>query len=175
MSANTPLTASIAPLSGPPPEAAVRKKFLVVVDDSPECASAIYYASRRALHTGGHVSLLYVIEPQGFMHWVSVEKVMQEEAQAQAEAVLYEAAAEVNRVANLLPEFVVREGKRRDELLALLKDDPDIRILVLAAGTGKKGPGPLVSSLAGQLSGSLPIPVTVVPGNLTTAQLDALA
>jgi len=170
---------SVTPLHAAPPgpsnDPVRRKKFLVVIDDSPECASAIHYASRRALHTGGHVSLLYVIEPPGFMHWISVQKVMQEEAQAQAEAVLYEAAAQVNRIAGLLPEFVIREGKRRDELLALLKDDPDIRILVLAAGTGKSGPGPLVSSLAGQLSGSLPIPITVVPGNLTTAQLDELA
>ena len=170
---------SVTPLHAAPPgqsfDEVRRKKFLVVVDDSPECASAIHYASRRALHTGGHVSLLYVIEPQGFMHWISVEKVMQEEEQAQAEAVLYEAAGQVNRIAGLMPEFVIREGKRRDELLALLKADPDIRILVLAAGTGKKGPGPLVTSLAGELSGSLPIPITVVPGNLTTAQLDELA
>ncbi len=172
MSANT-LHAVAKPAS--PIDEVRRKKFLVVVDDSPECASAIHYASRRALHTGGHVSLLYVIEPPGFMHWVSVERVMQEEAQAQAEAVLYEAAVEVNRVAGVMPEFVIREGKRRDELLALLKEDPDIRILVLGAGAGKKGPGPLVTSLAGQLSGSLPIPITVVPGNLTTAQLDELA
>ena len=46
--------------------------------------------------------------------------------------------------------------------------------LVLGAGTGKKGPGPLVSSLAGKLSGKFPVPITVVPGNLTLEQIDAL-
>ena len=152
----------------------VRKKFLVVVDGSPECKLALYYASRRALHTGGQVTLLYVIEPAGFQHWLSVGKVMQSEARAEAEAVLYDLAGEVNRIAHLMPEFQIHEGKRADVLLKLIRNDPDIRILVLGAAAGKDGPGPLVSSFAGQMSGSLPIPVTIVPGDLTLAQLDAL-
>lgn len=152
-----------------------RKKFLVVVDETPECRLALYYAARRALHTGGHVSLLYVIEPPGFMHWIAVEKMMQQEARAEAEAVLYGLGEEVIKVSGLIPELVIREGKRRDELLTLIREDPDIRILVLGAGTGKKGPGPLVSSLAGEMAGSLPIPITVVPGNLSLEQLDQLA
>jgi hypothetical protein len=46
---------------------------------------------------------------------------------------------------------------------------------VLAAGTSAEGPGPLVSSLAGAGSGSFPIPITIVPGHLGDAQLDALS
>lgn len=152
-----------------------RKKFLVVVDETPESRLSLYYAARRALHTNGHVSLLYVIEPPGFMHWIAVEKVMAEEARAEAEAVLYDLGEEVIKVSGLMPELVIREGKRRDELLALIREDPDIRVLVLGAGTGKKGPGPLVTCLAGEMAGSLPIPITVVPGNLSLEQLDQLA
>jgi hypothetical protein len=43
---------------------------------------------------------------------------------------------------------------------------------VLASGTGKEGPGPLVSMFG---SGVQSIPVTIVPGNFTDAQVDALA
>ena len=68
----------------------------------------------------------------------------------------------------------MREGKASDKILEVIQEEPDISILVLGAGTDKKGPGPLVSSLAGKLSGKFPIPITVVPGNLTVDQIDAL-
>lgn len=45
---------------------------------------------------------------------------------------------------------------------------------VLAAGTAKEGPGPLVSAFAGQSAGINPIPVTIVPGSLSDDEIDAL-
>ncbi|KAF0129598.1 MAG: hypothetical protein FD152_2185 [Xanthobacteraceae bacterium] len=47
-------------------------------------------------------------------------------------------------------------------------------ILILAAGAGKEGPGPLVSSLA-RTAGSYPIPVAIVPGQLSDEEIEALA
>ncbi len=47
-------------------------------------------------------------------------------------------------------------------------------MLVLAAGTGAEGPGPLVSTLAGRGAGSFPIPITIVPGHLSDAEIDAM-
>jgi hypothetical protein len=52
-------------------------------------------------------------------------------------------------------------------------DNPDIGILVLGAGTDNNGPGPLVSQLS-KSSGTFPIPVTIVPGNLSKEQLEAI-
>lgn len=152
-----------------------RRKFLVVVDPTPECKLALRYAARRAERTGGGVVLLYVIEPGDFQHWMAVENLMRAEAREEAEELLRGLAAEVRALSGIEPELVIREGKRKDELLAFLAADPEISVLVLAAGTDKAGPGPLVSSLAGQMSGSLPIPITVVPGKLSPEQLDALA
>ncbi len=43
---------------------------------------------------------------------------------------------------------------------------------MLASGAGKEGPGPLVSMFGGAVQS---IPVTIVPGNFTEAQIDALA
>ena len=73
-----------------------------------------------------------------------------------------------------MPVLYLREGKPADEILKLLDEEPGISILVLGAGTGKKGPGPLVTSIAGKLSGKFPIPITVVPGNLSLEKLDEL-
>ena len=152
-----------------------RRKFLVVVDKSPEYRKALRFAARRAAHTGGVVSLMTVVTPADFQHWRSVEDAMREEAMQEAERMLYEAAGEVNRVSGLLPEMILLEGKPRDALMALLKDDPDISILVLAAGTGREGPGPLVSLVAQQAQLAYPIPVTIVPGGLSDEAIDALA
>jgi len=37
-------------------------KWLVVIDDSPECDRAVYFASRRAMRTGAGVVMLRVVE-----------------------------------------------------------------------------------------------------------------
>ena len=73
-------------------------------------------------------------------------------------------------------EEVIREGEKPDEIMKLIEEDEDIAILVLGAATDTKGPGPLVSSLAaGSYAGSFPIPIVVVPGNLTLEDLKAMA
>ncbi|WP_018631942.1 universal stress protein [Neomegalonema perideroedes] len=165
---------SIEETSAPPPREA-RRKFMVVVDSTPECLTALRYAARRAEHTRGGVAMLYVIEPEDGQIWRSVGERMRQEARAQAEKRLGTLAAEVQALAGITPEFAIREGRPAEEILAYLGEDHDISILVLAAGVGGEGPGPLVSTLAGQMSGRMPVPITVVPGSLSLAQIDALS
>lgn len=158
-----------------PTATARRRKFLVVVDKSPEYKKALRFAARRAAHTGGIVSLVTVVTPTDFQHWRSVEDAMREEAMDEAEKMLYDAAREVNHIAGLLPEVMVLEGKPNEVVMKLLKEDPDISILVLASGTSREGPGPLVSMVAQQAQQAYPIPVTIVPGGLSDEAIDALA
>src|ERR1700750_175175 len=148
------------------------RKFLVVIDKTPECKVALRFATRRAQHTSGRVTLMCPATPPDFQQWKGVEEIMRDEAHAEAEAMLFEAAKTVNELAGILPELVIPYGLTTECLLALLKEDKDISILVLASGTGKEGPGPLVSMFGTAVQG---IPVTIVPGNFTDAQIDALA
>ena len=156
-------------------EAGHRRKFLAIVDDTPECERAVAYASKRAQTTNGVLVLLYVIEPADFQGWLGVEKIMREEAQATAGAALDAFATAVRKKLGMEPELVVREGVASEEIHALIDADQDIAILVLAAGSGKEGPGPLVASLAAKGSAGFPIPVTVVPASLTDEEIDSLA
>ena len=158
--------------SPPPPN---RRKFLAVVDETPEARVALRYAARRAQHTEGLVTLLYVVAPADFQQWAGVERVMREEAHQEAERELHDAAKTINDILGAMPELVIREGRAADEIRALLREDRAISILVLAASASKEGPGPLVSLIAGPAANAYPIPVTVVPGNLTDEQIDALA
>jgi nucleotide-binding universal stress UspA family protein len=146
----------------------------VVVDESEEMRVALLYASRRAKSTGGRVALLNVIEPTNLQHWMAVETLMREEQREAAEALLQKLSAQVVEMSGALPILFIREGDRRDELLALLAEEPSISILVLAAGVGPDGPGPLTSSLTGKMISRLRVPMTIVPGNLTEAQIEAL-
>lgn len=156
------------------PAAQRRTKFVVVVDSTPESRVALRFATQRARKVSCGVTLLHVIEPTDFQHWITVETLMQEEAREAAEQLMQSMAAQVHQESGIMPELVIREGRKKDELLALMNEDPSIRILVLGAATGAEGPGPLVSALAGQMSGNLNIPITVVPGNLSDEEIDSL-
>jgi nucleotide-binding universal stress UspA family protein len=154
------------------------RKFLVIVDDTPECRVAIYFASRRARRTDGRVALLYVIPPGDFQHWQAVEEVMRDEAREEAEQILQDLAEEVKDVSGHLPEMIIREGQTREQIQALIKEDPGIEILVLGAATGKKNPGPLIGAIATGGFVEDPdmrlVPLTIVPGSLTRKDIDAL-
>lgn len=147
---------------------------MIVVDETPECMNALRFAARRAANTGGGVVMLTVIPPEEFQHWIGVGEVMRAEARQVAEERLTTLASEVWELSGVLPEFVIREGHAREEVLDQIREDPEIGVLVLGAGTSGDGPGPLVSSLVGRMSGELTVPVTVVPGGMTLEQIDAV-
>ena len=149
------------------------RKFLVVLDDSRECLSAMRFAAMRAMKTGGGVAILSVIPPDEFNHWIGVSDLMREEARERIQA-HFDVFAKWMRDSNKIdPDLIIREGEPIKEILGYVTDNPEVGVLVLGAGTDNSGPGPLVSQLA-KNSGSLPVPITIVPGNLSKEQLEAI-
>ena len=149
--------------------------FLVVVDASAEMPIALRYASLRARATGGRVALFTAVEKEGFGHWAAVDDLLEAEQREEAEALLSRYAEVAQAVTGQSPVLYIRHGSTRDALLKLIEEEPSISILVLAAGTGGRNPGPLISALTGKLHSRLNIPVTIVPGNLTDEDLEALS
>lgn len=154
-------------------ESGHRRKFLTIIDDTPECERAVAYAARRARSTDGVLVLLYVVQPGDFQHWLGVEQIMREEATEKAQATLDSFASKVRETVGIESESVIGEGTATEEIHKLIETDQDIAILVLAAGSAKEGPGPLVSSVAGSTA-AFPIPVTIVPADLTDEDIDSL-
>lgn len=149
------------------------RKFLVILDDSRECLNAMRFAAMRAAKSGGGVQILSVIPPEEFNHWIGVSDIMREEARERI-TVHYEVFAKWMRDRqNIDPELVIREGEAVTEILGQIKDDPEIGILVLGAGVDRKGPGPLVTQLT-RSAGTLPVPVTIVPGDMSKDRLEAI-
>lgn len=151
------------------------RTFLVVVDNTEEMRAALRYACRRARRTGGRVALLRVVEPAEYQHFAAIDQLMRDEARRDAETLLQRMATEVNETSGEVPVLYVREGLPRDELLKLIDEEPSISILVLAAGRGPEGPGPLVSALSSRYINRLRIPLTIVPGTLTDHDIDELS
>ena len=176
--AKTPSKPRTAPKAAPsktqgpaPPQ----RIFLVVVDETKEMRVALHFAALRARHTGGRVALLCVIAPSDMGLSGAVEDLERQEARASAEELLAKLSAEVKEISGSLPVVYIRDGHARDALLALIAEEPSISVLVLVAGAGAEGPGPLISALVGKMAGSIRVPITIVPGSLSDAQLAALA
>ena len=154
-------------------EAGHKRKYLVVIDDTEDCDRAMYWAAKRAGRTKSQIVMLRVIETaERNQQWLGVADIMKAEALEAANAVLDKFAARIKQIARIKPDRVIREGNTAEEIVKLIEEDADIGILVLAAGTGKEGPGPLVTNLA-KTAGTFPIPVALVPGHLSDDDIDA--
>ena len=154
------------------------RKFLLIVDDSPEVESALYYAASRIQRSNGIILMLYVIEPEQFTHWMGVRERQIEEETATAKALfrLFRRKLNQDGFENVVVEEAIREGKKAEQIIQIIDEDEDVAILVLGASTDVNGPGPLVSSLAaGKSAGSFPIPITIVPGYLAFEDIKSLA
>lgn len=149
------------------------RKFLVVLDDSRECLNAMRFAAMRAAHTRGGVQILAVIPPEEFQHWIGVADIMRAEARERIEAHFEVFAKWMRDRQGIDPDLVIREGEAVAEILAQIDADREIGVLVLGAGEAREGPGPLVTQLT-RASGTLPIPITIVPGGLSKEEIEAI-
>jgi nucleotide-binding universal stress UspA family protein len=155
-------------------EAGHKPKFLVVVDDTPECDRAIYFATRRCARIGGQVIMCRVIPTaERNQQWLGVADIMRQEAQDEARTVLAQSAARARSIAGISAEQVIREGEVAEEILKLIEEDADIALLILAASDSKEGPGPLVTALS-KTAATYPIPIAIVPAHLGDEELDSM-
>jgi nucleotide-binding universal stress UspA family protein len=154
-----------------------KRKFLVVIDESKEADRAITFAAHRVKRTGGTVVLLSVIDSQDFTQFLGVEEVMRAEAREEAERLLDTKRARISQIGEgIRTETVIREGDLVAEVEALVRQDPGIAILVIAASSAKEGPGPLVTAFANRAGlVTLPVIVAIIPGAMTDEQIVAVA
>jgi nucleotide-binding universal stress UspA family protein len=152
-----------------------KPKCLVIVDDTAEWDRAVRYASRWAVRAGGGVVMLRIVEVENEnQQWLGVADIMRAEALEDANAALDRATGRANGIAAITPERVIREGDPTEQMIDVIEKDVDIVMLVLAANPGPEGPGPIITAMA-NASGTFPIPVVIVPGDLSDLEIDALS
>jgi nucleotide-binding universal stress UspA family protein len=149
-----------------------KRKFLVVIDETPECERALTFAAYRVKRTGGTVVLMSVIQKPEFIG-LGVEDVLRAEAVEEAERNLDTRLARLRDIGEVKVESVIREGEAEEEIERVIDQDRDIAILVLAASISSEGPGPLVMHFANRAN-ALPIPLTIVPGRMSDEEIIAI-
>ena len=150
------------------------KFFLVVVDETEELHQALHFACARAKSIDANIALVYVITPNDFGHWASVDALMREEARERAEEIIKTHSDYANSFTGKTPLVYIREGETTDQILQLIEEEEQICQLVLGANTKSDSAGPIVNYITGKGAARCKIPVVIVPGNLTDAQIEAL-
>jgi nucleotide-binding universal stress UspA family protein len=151
------------------------RKFLILLDDTPEMLNAMRYAAIRASKTGGGVELLAIVNPEEFTHFLGVADVMRAEAREKVEAHFQIFKDRMERREGISPTLVVREGDKVEEIIRHVGADPEIGVLVLGAGVDKAGPGPVVAALTGRRMADLGVPITIVPGSMSKERITAIS
>jgi len=100
---------------------------------------------------------------------------MRVEAKDHALAEAQSIAREVKERVGIEAEIVVKEGKTTTAISELVDNDPSAKVLVLGAGWGKAGPGPLISRIGkGKAITNRPVAITIIPGDLSEEELDEM-
>ena len=149
--------------------------FLCVVDESEEFDLALRYACNRAINTGGRIALAYIVAPAEFQHWVGIGNLMEQEGREQAEAIVRVVGDIVLERTGKMPVVYIRYGKPQEELAKLIDEENRIAVLVLGASISGNGPGPIVAHIINEMSGGFHVPITIVPGSMSEAEIDAIA
>ncbi|HLV83774.1 MAG TPA: universal stress protein, partial [Devosia sp.] len=96
-------------------ETEYKRKFLVVIDETPECERALTFAAYRVKRTGGTVVLMSVVQKPEFIG-MGVEDVLRAEAVEEAERNLDGRLARIRDIGEVRSESVIREGEAAEEI-----------------------------------------------------------
>ena len=154
------------------------RKFMVIVDGTPECEVSLYFAARVASRTNGSLVLFYPIENTSLRRWVGINDVQSEIEETKAQSIfrLFRKRLKEMGFEDMSTETVALKGDPAVEIIRYIEQDEDIAVLVLGASGDSQGPGPLVEALgAGSWAGNFPIPIYIVPGTLTQDEIAHLA
>ena len=145
------------------------KYILVIADGSKEMEVALQYACARSKKTNRKIIIATFIEPIDVLTTQGVTEIMQNEAREDAEKRLQKASSIVKEKTGIMPVLHIREGEIMTELKALIEEEKDINVLVLAANVDEKdkNPGPIINSLVTKELSNFRVPIMIVPGNFS--------
>ena len=107
-------------------------------------------------------------------HFAGVEKVMEREAEEEANRVLMDLKKETFNEFSIDIETIISYGVKYTKIVDLINEDKTISILVLGAAPEGKGSNDLINKFSTGLTSSIHIPLTIVPGNLSKDEIEKI-
>jgi len=152
----------------------MKKKFLVIVDETKELEKAVYFAAKSAIARGGELLLLYIVNPAINAQWARIENLIEQEATSEAKKLCRMWSQKIKSQFDIESDIIIKIGDRVDELLKLVEEDQSIRFLVLASSENSEDPGPLIKILTGKKIKNLNVPLLLIPGSLSKKDIDSI-
>ena len=152
----------------------MKKKFLVVIDDSKELKNAVHFAAQRAKNTNGALAMLFVVDHAINAQWSKVEHLIEQEETSEAKKICRSWSQLIKDKFDIDSEIILKLGNKKDEILKLLKEDKNIRFLVLATSGDGENPGPIIKSLLSSKMRDLSIPIVLVPGSMEEKDINLI-
>jgi nucleotide-binding universal stress UspA family protein len=149
--------------------------YLVCVNKEKYSEVALHFACNLAKRNNGSVIMLHVIDPSDYQTIGAIADKMREEIFAESEELLKTLADKVKKWSDIMPVIVLREGLIENEIISLIQEDGGINMLVVGSAPEKTYlKSKVLPSLVASLGGKFQIPMLIVPGNLTTKEINEL-
>lgn len=149
-------------------------KLLVCVDNSQHSRVAVRFACREAERLSFKVELIHVINPSEYNTLFMGGDMLREEKQAEADALLKDIAKEAKQFSKIKPTYQIREGFLSDEVVKAIEEDGTVNMLILGKAPESGSKSDFIAVLSAELVSKIMIPMLIVPGDLTDAQIEDL-
>ncbi len=150
------------------------RKVLVLVNGDLSTRAAVAWAANWVTRTGDSMVLLHVIEPDHAMGFGVMQDLMRAEQWQAAERMLATFSGYAEKLTGQVPAHMVREGRLKETVREVLKVEPDLSILVIAASHRESGPAPLIAYLSSRMGSRVQVPMVLVPGTMTSDEIDKM-
>ncbi len=147
--------------------------YLVIMDETDEARTALRFASRRALSSGGAVHILALVPKPSFNAFGGVQATIEQEAHDRAEILASSAAGSLFADSGKMPVIAVKAGEGQAVIKEYLAEHREVAALVLGVSADGAN-NPLVAHFSSH-AGQLPCPLYIVPGSFTSEDIDRLA
>lgn len=150
------------------------RKVLVLVTGDLSTRAGVAWAAHWALRTGDAIVLFHVIEPDQAMGFGVMQDLMRAEQWQAAERMLGTFSTYAEKLTGYAPSQLVREGPLKETVREVLKSEPNLSLIVIAASHRESGPAPLIGYLASRMGTRVQVPMVLVPGSMTSDEIDAM-
>lgn len=147
---------------------------LICVSGAEESVVAMRFGCQCAKSRNHQITILHVVEPTEFQGLSSITEAIRHEREEKADRLLSEMENLAEELGIDHPAMMIREDTLSGGILSAIEENPNINMIILAIHPDSHRAPKLMAALTEQLGKTIHIPIMMVPGGLTDAEIDLL-